>query len=969
MDNFILGGISGGGEAHILKKSADIIKYTGDLVLQEIKSGQKVAVIFPHRRPAYFLGKYISGAYNISTDAVEMFSIDDFIDKCWESSAPSVFPPFPKINSAEAAFIIFDLNNNKETRLIKNAEKLDVFMPWGYKLFGDFEELLIESADPASCDGLIAEKIDPGLNIFNFPDKFAKFSKMYKLFYETLSERGFCSRSYRYKSIAENTAENPAAGAVSSFLNGRRVILAAFYGITAAESVIFKNLLKNKNSGNETQACIVSKTGAGITDFLKKIGLEPPEEKNGIINGGGNKYNGYESEYAQVKFYFNKVSSVHNEIMRLKETIKQSENKLSSKDLIVLSKEDYLFPLLHNLLNSLNKEEYNVSIGYSLKRTPIYTLFNLMSVLHGRKKNGKFYAKDYISLFLHPYVKNISGKLKGLPQLDFNAVRTRTLFQSIEYYIKINKILFISVKDIENIEPVSGGQNDMKAYLSEMHRIFISDFENIENIKDFIEKIIKIIDAVSHNSAADKHPYGSKFIESALKSVMEFGAESFSAYKFEGISGYFNLLKSILKRQKVPFAGTPVKGLQVLGPLEARTINFDRVYYLGANEGTLPDVSKEDTVLTEDVRKFLKIPAADESSRMQEYNFFNLISAAKEVHFFYKDSSSSEKSRFIEKIIWDIQKKTKNLKEPKETNSAFKINFIRKEPSPIEKTEEVKEYLCGIDYSAAKLDAYLKCPSMFYYRYVLNMSESEEVGEDIDAPGVGNVIHAVLKEYFEKFLYKEYRISDSENEKAEIYGILGKNFNCRGSKVLNLQKRQMFYALGELIEARRKELSGATITGVEYPMETFITAERCAQKIKLAGRADLIFEKDGEHFIIDYKTGGILSVPDKKFIPAAGNREEWLKNVKSVQLPFYIMLYCSHKGVGHSNVSAKLWGLKKGREYSIDLKDGGSFNSYAAFIEMLTGEIINSDYFDCVKKESGKKICGYCPYYVLCGRI
>ena len=102
---------------------------------------------------------------------------------------------------------------------------------------------------------------------------------------------------------------------------------------------------------------------------------------------------------------------------------------------------------------------------------------------------------------------------------------------------------------------------------------------------------------------------------------------------------------------------------------------------------------------------------------------------------------------------------------------------------------------------------------------------------------------------------------------------------------------------------------------------------------------------------------------------AAENREEWLKNVKSVQLPFYIMLYSHDKGIGHSNIAAKLWGLKKGAEYSIDLKEAGSFNSYAAFIGMLIGEIISSDYFGCVKKESGKKICGYCPYYVLCGRI
>ena len=950
-----MGNISG--RAHILKKSADIIKYVGDLTLKEIKAGQKVTVIFPYRRPVYFLGKYISDAYKTSTDAVEMFSIDDFIDKCYESAVLRPFPPFPKINPAEAAFLLFDLNKKEKTRLIKNAEKLDVFMPWGYKLFRDFEELLIELTDPASCDELIAEKINPDRDLLNFSDKFSKFSQMYKLFYETLTEQGFSSRSYRYKFISENS------DAVSAVLKSR-VILAGFYGITASESVIFKNILKNKREREEAEACIVSKTGAGITDFLKKLGLGLPDGKNGAKD-----YEDYKCEYMPVKFYFNNASSIHNEIIRLKETIKRSENKLSSKDLIVLSKEDYLFPLLHNVLNSLNKEEYNVSIGYSLKRTPIYALFNLTAVLHNRKKDGKFYAKDYISLFLHPYVKNISGKLSGLPQFDFNAVQTRMLFQSIESYIKKNKILFFSIKDLENIEPVADAENGMKAYLSEMHRIFISNFENIGNIKDFIEKIMKIIDTVSHNSTADKHPYGLKFIESALTGVMEFEGIKFSLYKFDGISGYFGLLKNILKRQKVPFRGTPLKGLQVLGQLEARIINFDRVFYLGANEGTAPDVSKENTVLTEDVRKFLKIPAADESARMQEYNFFNLISGAKEVHFFYNDSSSSEKSRFIEKIMWDIQKKSKNLKEPKEANSVFKINFIRKEPSLIEKSREVKEYLCSIDYSAAKLDAYLKCPSMFYYRYVLNLRESEDVGEDIDAPGVGSVIHGVLKEYFEKFLDKEYPISNLENEKAEIYRILDKNFNDRGSGVVNLQKKQMLSALNVFIETRQKDLSGAAVIGVEYPMETFITVERCDKKIKLTGRADLILEKDGGHSIIDYKTGGILTGPGKNFIPTAGNREEWLKGVKSVQLPFYIILYSYYKGVEHSNVAAKLWGLKKGGQYLIDLKDGIYFNSYTAFIAMLIGEIINSDYFDFVKKESDKKICGYCPYSMLCGRI
>jgi hypothetical protein len=976
--------------SHILKKSADIIRYTGDLALKEIKSGQKVTVIFPNRRPVYFLSQYISGIYKAASDSINMFSIDDFIDVCWESSDPAIFYPYAKVNPAEAVFLLFDLNKNPETRLIKDAEKLDVFMPWGYKLFGDFEELLIEMTDPSSCDAIIAEKINPDLNLQNFSDKFAKFSKMYKSFYETLVKSGFTSRSYRYKTFAENIDANPDV--FSSVINGR-VILAGFYGITASEAVIFKNLLKNKGFDGENQTLIVSKTGASAADFPAKIGLKPPSGIDETTKDEEYKYReNYgeppesaeaskaveykeESELNGINFYFNKVSSVHNEIARLKEIIDKSEKKLSSKDLIVLSKEEYLFPLIHNILHSLDKGDYNISIGYSLNRTPVYTLFNLLSVLHGRKKYDKFYAKDYASLFLHPYVKNISGKLQTLPQYRFDAVQTRTLFQSVESYIKKNKILFISVKEIENaaLPALSPSEDSAKAYIAEMHRLFISNFENIENIKDFIEKIVKIIDAVSHNSSADKHPYGSKFIESALKAVMEFDAANFGHYKFEGVSGYFNLLKNLLKRQKVPFKGTPLKGLQILGPLEARNINFDRVFYLGANEGILPDVSKENTVLTEEVRRFLNLADAGESSKIQEYNFFNLVSGAKEVYLFYNDSSRSEKSRFVEKIIWNIQKKTKNLEEPKEINSAFKINFNPAEPSPIKKTGEVKDYLCGIEYSAAKLDTYLKCPSMFYYGYVLNLRGSGDIGEDIDAAGIGSVIHSVLNEYFKVFEGREYVFSGLEKEKIKIGEILNEKFNDRGSMVLNLQKKQILAALNLFIEKRTKDLADANIIGAEYPLEWTAKVKLAGggeKEIKLTGRADLIIEKFGEHSIIDYKTGASLTCPDKNFIPAAENRDEWLKRVKSVQLPLYIILYSARKGVGHFNIAAKLWGIKKNEERSVDLKDANLLNAYAKFIGMLIEDIINSEYFDLVKKESDiKKICGFCSYSVLCGRI
>jgi len=979
MDNLILN------NAYILKKPDDIIKYTGALILEkinEIKAGEKITVIFPNKRPCHFLAKYLSEAYGASTDKITIVSIDDFIDRCYETYAQN---PFPKINPAEATLLLFDLNRKKETAIIKNAETLDAFMPWGYKLFGDFEELLIELTDPALCDSIIAENISRDVNLLNFSDKFSKFSQMYKIFYETLAGHMFSSRSYRYKFIAGHKEASLAA------LPGK-VITVGFYGINASESAIFKEIFKNKAE----DAVFITKEGAKIPDLFKKIGLLSVGNEKAEDSGGGEIFYGD----APSKFYFNNTSSIHNEIMQLRGVMKELKNRLpfSSKDLILLPAEDYLFPLLHNVLSLLRDDDYNVSIGYSLKRTPLYSLFNLMAVLHGRKKKDIFYAEDYVSLFLHPYVKNIRRDKDG-----FKSEQTRMLFQSIESYIKKNKILFISLKDLENIEPVAASESPIKDHFVELNDIFISNFENIKNIKDFIEKIIKIIDVISNSSVAYKHPYGKKFVESALTELMEFENINFSSeeisnagspaggskgidislYKFDGISGYFNLLKNILKHQNVPFRGTPLKGLQVLGPLEARFLNFDRVFYLGANEGIAPDVSKENTILTENVRNFLNIPTANESARIQEYNFFNLIAGAKEVHFFYNESKSSEKSRFIEKIIWDIQKKSKNLNEPETKNSAFKINFTaEKEPPAVKKSEEVKEYLCGMDYSTGKLDAYLKCPMMFYYAYVLNLKKSDDIGSDIDAPGVGNIIHSVLKEYFGRFLKKEYIVSDLKDETAEIHRILDKNFNSFGSKVLGLQKKQILLALNTLIKSKHQDIYGAKVIGVEYPMETFISYGRCEQggpvteserkigssdkTVKLTGRADLILEKDGRHFIIDYKTGNISSWPNENLI---SNPPEWFKKAKSVQLPFYIVLYNYSNAIIYSNITAKLWGIKKSMDYSIDFSNNEIFGSYVSFIRNTIDEIINSDYFDFPQKENDKKVCGYCSYSLLCGRI
>ena len=190
--------------------------------------------------------------------------------------------------------------------------------------------------------------------------------------------------------------------------------------------------------------------------------------------------------------------------------------------------------------------------------------------------------------------------------------------------------------------------------------------------------------------------------------------------------------------------------MQVLGGLETRSLQFERVFILDANEGVFPEAGPESTLLPFPVRQALGLSTYRDQEDIAAYHFELLAAGAKEMHLFYVNSADKERSRFVERLLWERQRES-GLMEERGLISAvsYRVDLTNAPPAAIPKTAEVAAWLPTVEYSATSLDAYLQCPLKFYYRTVLRLSPREDISGEIESAEIGTFVHAVLSRYFE----------------------------------------------------------------------------------------------------------------------------------------------------------------------------------------------------------------------------
>lgn len=934
----------------LIKPNESIVSGVADILLSA-ETLENNIVVFPGKRPAHFLRKYLAEKTGAQASP-KIFSMDDFVD--FISSGPGI--SIPAASSLDLAALLYD-NLKDEVCEVAGTKTLtlDSFLPWAFKMLGDFEEIKIElktDKELSRYDEILPEEI----NAPEFLKKFKKFSKLYKDFYLAVEAAKLLTRALKYSNAARDIEKFDS----SIYEN---IIFAGFFALTASEKAILKHLAKQENIS------LILESGPGLIEqfsFLTEMKiLEKHEIKSEIL----------------ANTFFYKASDIHGEIFKLSEVLKAKKEEKGgggkSSDIIVLPSSDTLFPLIQNVL--ADADEYNISMGYPVTSTPVYALIDSLADLLDKKTDGKYFAPNYLKFVFHPYIKNI--------YFNKSAETSRIIFQSIEEVLSASMNKYIKLADIEkDDEIIQKSATKLKKYgetkispaavkkhIAYIHDTVIKPFEELRDIEDFGSKLLDFISFLSENSTANLHSYWAPFVQVAIESIIEFKNSKLNDRSFAGTAAYFKFFKTFIDSINYPFRGTPLKGMQVLGFLETRNLKFDNVYFLDANADIMPASKKEDTVLSHFIRENLGLSTYKTREKISKYYFNVLIAGAKEAHIFYKDSADKERSSFVEKLIWDIEKENK---KPQENDIYFKIQFEQKDPKPVKKNNAIINALKKREFSPSSIDAYLDCGLKFYYKYVLGLTEKDEISDEIEQSDIGAIVHDILENYFKlKMAEPSLKIEGDDYKliKKEAKKIFDEKIKNHDTGYEYIIKTQIEKRLTDILDYHKNNFKGIKIIDCEQSFKTEIATAHGA--IKLRGRADRIDERNGALHIIDYKTGALARAPNWKKFDLA-KREEWPKTLKSVQLPFYILAYLKtnpHASIQYVDASLMMLGNEKIEEQKLFKEMHGKapnraeiFDAYQKAIVTLIEEILDIE--KPFEMACDDKSCVNCPFKTMCGR-
>ena len=935
-------------KSYAIPPSKSLIEEVASHLVEKNKDFSTSLVVFPGKRPSHFLRKFLAERENSGFIPPRIFSMDEFIDFAYEECLGRCDR---KLEIIDAVAILHQVHGDSSHPLGRESFlSPDRFFPIGLKLYRDLEELCIEGVSARrvkEVESLGGEKI-PGPTA----QRLQSISHFYESFYKKMEGEGWSSRSSRYRNVSDNIDRvdlNPF----------RRVIFAGLFALTRSEKELFRSLLKHENT------FVIFQEGSGVN--LSDFGIRLEGEQS--------------SGEPEIHFYSS--PDTHGQVFTVSQLLKdrlQEKEALDEKTVIVLPSPETLFPLYHHGLNHLKSDEYNVSLGYPLQRTPLFTFFNNVMELILSMEGDRVYVPHYLNVVLHPYVKNI--------YFEGKAETTRVLFHAIEEGLTRQRTRkFVSLREIEEDEAVAqnlkerllsteGGitLNRLREHLTLIHENTIGKMLFFNNVGDFARKLKEVIEYVYQNSTARLHPFFYPYAESFVTHLDVVQRSLMKDTQFEERRSYFTLVKKSLMTAYTPFVGTPLRGVQVLGFLETRNIPFDRVIFLDVNEGIVPDATREEFFLPFKARQALGLPTYEDREKLMAYSFETLIRGAKEVHLLYVENNERVRSRWIERLLWERQKREGRRDEGKDVRSVqYRVSLQTQAPHPIEKSEEMTEFLRDYSYSPTSLDTYLRCPLQFYYQYVCGLREREAITEEIEREEVGLFVHQVLHDYFGNKagrILSEKEMSLRELEQT-VRSRFEKSYGPSPAGEAYLLRRQIENHLKDFI--RRYQIPKikrvpTEIIGLEQRIEVV------KDSFKFGVRLDRIEKRGDRTVILDYKTSANpkpLTIRFRKL--NLDSREAWPEVIGTLQLPLYTLIYSEATLSQTKDVDSMFLLLGKTRVdegIELPLFEAGDdrekrLDDLRRIIFILLGEIVDPHRpFEAPRME--KRACRSCSFGQIC---
>ncbi len=509
---------------------------------------------------------------------------------------------------------------------------------------------------------------------------------------------------------------------------------------------------------------------------------------------------------------------------------------------IVLPDESQLITLLAHL--NLPKESINVTMGFPIKELPIVS--KLLHVLKLQKivclRKGTWRRDELLEL------------------LSLHFVSTQFSIQDLLARYKRQKIFFTS---------------------SELKQQINADYPEIlcllltPNNCDVFDNTLQLFSYAMHqNNLEETDLVALQMLTDLLNeqraSFTKFISNHSDASELVGNSLLFDLISTTIIHAKIPFEGEPLKGLQIMGLLEARSIDFETVIVLDTGEGLLPSTSKKYGLIPQGLRREYNLPTYQWQDDIRAYNFFHLLSRSTHLYALYdsrkNDRSSGESSRYL-KLLTNVYNTPATYHEASFELMPFAPHSedvtIDIEKRVAHYRDQITDPNSAVALSPSRILQYIMCPRRFYYETILGLREDEEVSEILDKKEEGTLIHQVLDRLYNDFEGKEVtqemlrKVSDEDIKRAVLLSF-GESIDSEDGRVSYnaILLEAVESIIREVINMDIRENAPFYYIGGEVPVKATYDFSDAIGPINLKGYIDRIDKKDGIIRLFDYKTGG-----------------------------------------------------------------------------------------------------------------
>ncbi len=835
-------------------------------VVQSLKAQQpdweNMCFVLPNRRAQIYLQKELTMALGGPLILPQSYSIDDFV------VAISMLKPATDLEQQQALYQSYCATIDQKDK----PSSFETFLGWSTPLLKDLnsiDQYLVDRKDFFSYMSSLNEIRAWGQAQDKIIQDYRAFWKrlpdMYYEFMHRLEESGQTTPGMCYRMSTE---------LLETFLQHNsktQFVFCGFNALSPSEIFIVRELLTQDRAqifwdiDKHMLDDELHQAGRFICSYISTW----PEYKQ-------QPFNQAHAHFHEPKSI--KVTQVQQQLGQAKEIgdllAKMDNQQDWSKTAVVLADESLLMPLLYALPPSIDK--LNITMGFPLDQHPTAIFVNSLLKMALRQTEKGFYFADVESVLSMPETKALF--LITAPNLDEVLEQAKKEHRS-----------YLDTAYIKAIVP--------KAAHSSVDTLFRLNGTPDQWVADMLEFLPLFYDVQQSQAVSQAYSLAVDKLMVLLSQIRDVAAGLHQDFSFSLLR---NLYSQLSAGQKLNFVGAPLEGLQILGVLETRAIDFDNVLVAGVNEGVLPGQSEQSSWIPYEVKKAFGLPTQDERDAIFTYHFYRLMYRASKVMLFYNGTTDGiqvgEPSRFIRQWAFDCPEKhswqehTQNVPfvPPPSSHTS-----IPKSPAVMEKLLE----LAKSGFSPSGLNVFVKDGYAFYKRYLLGLKEEDEFETYFSHKTYGTLTHKCLEALYMPYVGKQLSQSDCKDmidrvdtvadelvKREHPQNISGKNVLALAAIKRNIQNtiahEQGEIEAGNVIEivALEQKLSMTqTLSGIEGP-------------VTFKGTVDRVDKYNGTIRVLDYKTGqlqdlGIMDWTDLAYHPDRGQAR---------QLLMYAMLWNTH---------------------------------------------------------------------------